>query len=76
MTCSTAVWQSSTIAITVGDDNSRCFCVAEETASSAFQKLCERADVKSGVRDGRKREVRDRRVKCEVRMFRVEKRVT
>ena len=63
MKCGTAEWQSGTLAVAIGDNNSQCFCVAEETESSAFQKLCERADVKSGVRDRRKREVRDRRVK-------------
>jgi hypothetical protein len=46
--CSTAI---SRIAIAVGDNNAQCG-VAEETASFTFQKLCERGDVKSGVRDG------------------------
>ena len=43
-------WQ---MAVTIGVDSSQCVCVSEETASCAFQKLCERADVKSGVRDRR-----------------------
>ena len=46
--CSTTV---SRIAIAVGDNNAQSGCVAEETASFTFQKLCERGDVKSGVRD-------------------------